>query len=114
MATQRSLAELRRRVDAWSASVAAEIARRSRRELGDDGLAQRHGARTPELLVQHLTGTSAREAHAMVRVGSLIESASPLTSVGAAVADGTLSLDAADAIRSGLTAVHPSVPAESL
>jgi len=114
MATQRSLAELRRRVDAWSASVAAEIARRSRRELGDDGLAQRHGARTPELLVQHLTGTSSREAHTMVRVGSLITTASPLMSVGAAVADGTLSLDAADAIRSGLTAVHPSVPAESL
>jgi len=114
MATQRSLAEVRRRVDAWSASVAAEIGRRSRHELGDQGLAQRHGARTPELLVQHLAGTSVREAHTMVRVGSLIASSSPLNAVGAAVAVGTLSLDAADAIRSGLSAVDATVPAESV
>jgi hypothetical protein len=114
MATQRSLAEVRRRADAWSASVAAEIAHRSRHELGGQGLAQRHGARTPELLVQHLAGTSVREAHTMVRVGTLIVSPSPLDAVGAAVADGHLSLDAADAIRAGLHAVDPSVPAESL
>ncbi|MEO6533938.1 MAG: DUF222 domain-containing protein [Pseudolysinimonas sp.] len=114
MQTQRSLAEFRRRVDAWSASVAAEIAHRSRHELGGEGLAQRHGARTPELLVQHLAGTSVREAHTMVRVGALIVSPSPLDAVGAAVADGQLSLDAADAIRSGLSAVDASVPAVSV
>jgi len=114
MQTQRSLAEFRRRVDAWSASVAAEIAHRSRHELGGEGLAQRHGARTPELLVQHLAGTSVREAHTMVRVGTLIVSPSPLDAVGAAVADGHLSLDAADAIRSGLSAVDASVPTESV
>src|SRR4051812_33133413 len=69
MQAQRSLAEVRRRVDAWSASVAAEIAHRSRNELGDAGLARRVGARSPELLVQKLSGTSAREANTMVRVG---------------------------------------------
>jgi hypothetical protein len=50
------LAAERRRVDAQSAVVAAEIAFRSRRELGHEGLAQRLGARTPERLVQRLTG----------------------------------------------------------
>jgi hypothetical protein len=114
MELQRSLAEFRRRVDSWSASVAAEIAHRSRHELGDSGLARRVGARTPELLVQHLSGATAREAHTMVRVGVLIADPSPLDAVGVAVADGHLSLDAADAIRSGLTAVDASVPAESL
>lgn len=116
---QRSLAEIRRRVDASSAAVAAEIAHRSRRELGSEGLAQRHGARTPELLVQHVTGASAREAHTMVRVGTiLVESAlaepTPLDAVGSAVADGRLTLDAADVIRAGLGSVDASVPTESI
>ena len=111
---QRTLAEIRRRVDASSAAVAAEIAHRSRRELGSEGLAQRHGARTPELLVQHVTGSSAREAHTMVRVGALISVTSPLDAVGSAVADGRLSLDAADAIRTGLGSVDEAVPAGSV
>jgi hypothetical protein len=113
MATQRSLAEIRRRVDAWSASVAAEIAHRSRRELGDAGLARRVGARTPELLVQRLAGTSTHEAHTMVRVGVLIAEPSALDAVGVAVSDGRLSLDAADAIRAGLD-VDDAVPVESV
>jgi hypothetical protein len=114
MQTQRTLAEIRRRVDAWSASVAAEIAHRSRHELGDTGLARRLGARTPELLVQRLAGTSVREAHTMVRVGALITEPSSLDAVGAAVGDGRLSLDAADAIRAGLDHVGGSVPSESV
>jgi hypothetical protein len=114
MEVQRSLAEFRRRVDAWSASVAAEIAHRSRHELGGSGLAQRHGARTPQLLVQRLSGATAREAHTMVRVGALIGSESLLDAVGAAVADGRLTLDAADVIRAGLASVDASVPPESV
>jgi len=114
MQTQRSLAEIRRRVDAWSASVAAEIARRSRHELGEAGLARRLGARTPELLVQRLSGTTTHEAHTMVRVGTLLSEPSALDVVGAAVSDGSLSLDAADAIRSGLDAVDATVPVESV
>lgn len=114
MQTQRSLAEVRRRVDAWSASVAAEIAHRSRHELGDAGLARRLGARTPELLVQRLAGTSVRESHTMVRVGVLIAEPSALDPVGVAVSDGQLSLDAADAIRAGLDQVDGAVPPESV
>src|SRR3954469_143954 len=69
--TQRVVAEIRRRVDAAAAVLAAEVAHRSRRELGYTGLATRLGARTPDLLVARVTGTSAREAGALVRVGLL-------------------------------------------
>jgi len=90
---QRTLAEIRRRVDTASASVAAEVARRSHFSLGHDGLAQRLGARTAQSLVQRLTGSTAREAAALVRVGTLMATgggvdvspqtdASPQTDVG--------------------------------
>ena len=52
--------------------LADAIAYRSRRELGHSGLAQRLGARTPEKLVQTLTGSSFREAQTFIRVGELI------------------------------------------
>jgi hypothetical protein len=73
IALQRVLAEVRRRADAAAASVAAAVAYRSRHELGHDGLAQRLGARTPQKLVQTLTGGSARDAAALMRVGSLLD-----------------------------------------
>ncbi len=114
LSLQRDLAEIRRRVDAWSAAVAGQIAHRSRRELGSDGLAQRHGARTPQLLVRQLAGTSVRESNTMVRVGTLLTESSPLDAVGSAVSDGDLSLDAADAIRAALANVDPAVPAEAI
>jgi hypothetical protein len=73
LATQRQLGEARRMVDALSARTAAMIDHRSRPELGHDGLAQRTGARTPQILVQHLTGLGRREASTLVRVGALID-----------------------------------------
>jgi hypothetical protein len=98
LAAQLAVAGERRVVDAHAAILAAEIGRRSRHELGQLGLAQRMGARTPERLVQQLTGSSARDASTMVRVGS-----APASSLLArAVADGVLGLDAADAISAGL------------
>jgi hypothetical protein len=90
---QRVLAADRRRIDAELAAVAAEIAWRSRRELGHEGLAQRLGMRTPERLVQQVAQVSAHDAGVMVRVGAV---GGP---VAEAVAAGSLSLDAADAIR---------------
>jgi hypothetical protein len=108
---QRKLAEARRAIDASASIAAGEIGFRSRRELGFRGLAQREGFRTPEALVQHETGTTARAATVLVRVGELVvESAQEggpaarpwLAQIGAAVAAGTLSVDAAKAIESGL------------
>src|SRR5690606_32426668 len=52
---QTRLAAARRQIDAASARVAGEIARRSSVEAGHDGLAQRVGARTPQKLVAALT-----------------------------------------------------------
>ncbi|GAA2088390.1 hypothetical protein GCM10009840_28350 [Pseudolysinimonas kribbensis] len=90
---QRVLAADRRRVDGELAAVAAEIAYRSRPELGGAGLAQRLGLRTPAKLVEQVGQLSPHDANVMVRVGELT---GPIAD---AVAAGDLSLDAADAIR---------------
>lgn len=110
LSLKRSLGEIRRRLDAADALVSAEIAARSRPELGHDGLSQRLGARTPEKLIQRVAGVTARDARTQIRVGTLVtgltDAAAPvapwLRSIAAAVSRGALSLDAADAIRLGL------------
>ena len=135
LSAQRSVAQIRRRVDATAAALAAEIEHRSRRELGHAGLAQRLGARTPERLVQQLTGSTSREASTMVRVGGMMAAAAEaqlqaqpsgsdsaaepdphpwLHEIGVAVAAGQLSLEAAEAIRGGLGIPDDEVSAESL
>ena len=135
LSAQRSVAEIRRRVDATAAALAAEIEHRSRRELGHAGLAQRLGARTPERLVQQLTGSTSREASTMVRVGGMMAAAAEaqlqaqpsgsdsaaepdphpwLHEIGVAVAAGQLSLEAAEAIRAGLGIPDDEVSAEAL
>jgi hypothetical protein len=101
----REFAAARRRVDAGTAQVAAELARRSDRMLGYDGLAQKLGARTPERLVSHLTGMSVPEARSMVSAGEAMSNAdgtSWLAAVAAGVSQGDLSVGAAAAIRDGL------------
>ncbi|CAN5404962.1 HNH endonuclease signature motif containing protein [soil metagenome] len=123
IAQQRSFAEARRLVDAGSAVLAAEIAHRSRRELGYDGLAASRGMRTPEALVEQVTGVSGADARALVRVGSIMADAAALadrppapwlTSVAAAVTAGTLSVHAAEAIRAGLGVPTETVTASML
>ncbi len=118
---QRALAELRRTIDACASVIAGEISHRSRRDLGYQGLAQREGFRTPEALVQHTTGSTSREAVTLVQVGRMVndlvvaaEPVDPITgevvavaqpwllAVGAAVTAGTLAVEAARAIRTGL------------
>ncbi|MEO5919697.1 MAG: DUF222 domain-containing protein [Pseudolysinimonas sp.] len=130
--TQRQLSEVARRINSAAAGVAAEIAHRSRRELGSAGLAQRLGARTPERLVQRVTGSTAREAQTMVRVGTLVANgmdaaASPdsrldpaanaepwLSDVAAEVAAGRLSIAVADAIQAGLGPVADATSSPDL
>jgi hypothetical protein len=67
---QTGLAEATKRLQTVSALVAAEIAHRSRRELGQNGLAYRAGFRTPEKLIQQVTGTTGADARKLVRVGT--------------------------------------------
>lgn len=129
LAAQATLADTRRALDAAASLVAGEIAHRSRRELGYSGLAQRTGHRTAEKLVQHATGSTARDALSLVAIGSLVHDAeavdsgaavaaelgSPwLVAVGAAVAAGTLSIESAQAIRVGLGQPSEHVTADQL
>lgn len=140
LASQRELSELRRIVDARSSLVAGEIAYRSRRELGYAGLAQKQGFRSAEKLVQSATGSTRRDASTLVTAGTLVhesmiaDAVNPetgelpdgfivrepwLAAVGAAVALGLLTVDAARAIRSGLgepgsdASANGGVPASS-
>ncbi|MEO8262973.1 MAG: DUF222 domain-containing protein [Pseudolysinimonas sp.] len=112
---QRSLAALRRQIDAASATVAGEIGRRSHRDAGHDGLAQRVGARTPERLVAILTGMSAPESSAMVTVGAAIADEKPwLSAVASQVASGELGVAAAAAISRGLGEPDDVVDSDAL
>ena len=99
---------------AHSAVLAGELTRRSAPELGHDGLAQKLGHRTPQKLIQATTGATSRDAAQAVRVGGLAHSHPWLSPIAAAVADGSVSTDAADAIRSGLGTPSEGVPAELL
>jgi hypothetical protein len=116
---QREFGYARRRVDAGSARVAAEIERRSRRELGQSGLAQRQGSPTATRLLEVVAGVSPGEAHNMVAVGALLDAgADPATAwlggVAGAVESGELSLAAAQAIREGLGAPSATVDETAL
>lgn len=106
---QAQAGELRRRADALVAEIAGEVARRSTREAAYGGLAQRLGARTPERLVQKLTGVSGPDARSLVAVGRLDDS-SP---IGVAVRNGVLTVGQASAIAAGLGAPSERTP-ESL
>ena len=123
LAVQRRVAESRRVLDACASLVAGEVSFRSRRDLGYAGLAQREGFQSAEKLVQNTTGSTAREATTLVTVGTMVheamveEAVDPATgevpegltvkepwlaAVGAAVSAGTLTVEAARAIKSGL------------
>ncbi|MEX1079547.1 MAG: DUF222 domain-containing protein [Homoserinimonas sp.] len=125
-------ADITRQLEPSMAAAAGEIARRSTYELGYAGLAQKTGFRTPEKLVQHLTGSTTREASKLVRTGVIIQEAETLTEaertgevspeltkpwlapVGRAVTAGTLSIEAAEAIRLGLGAPTEEISADIL
>ncbi len=106
---QSRLAELRRRTETNLAVLADEIARRSHHSLGHDGLAQRLGSRTPQALVQHLTGTSARDAAALVRMGSMLGAmpGSMPEAVGSAGSTGVTSTAEAEAVAPPTASASP-------
>jgi hypothetical protein len=103
---QRVVAGHQQALDVVSASLAGEIDRRSARELGYDGLAQKAGFVSPAALIQSITGGSKADAAKHVAVGSALDSP-----VGVAVLNGTISVDAAAAIQRGLGATdHTATP----
>jgi hypothetical protein len=75
----RSAAALRAQADAVLSAGAGVVAKRSRRELGFDGLAARGGHRSAEGLLQSITGSSRGEAARQVRVGEAMGEADAAT-----------------------------------
>jgi hypothetical protein len=109
------VAAAKRQVDACAATLAGEVERRSDRELGYSGLAQRSGDRTSDGFVARVTGASGREARELVTVGKLLDAPPAwLSGVATGVASGEVSVGAAAAITSGLGEPSASVAADDL
>ena len=113
IAALQELAAAKRGIEARTATLTAELARRSDRARGQDALSARLGAPTVEAAVQTLTGATRAEAKALTAVASA--GSSPwLESVGASVAEGELSVSAAAAIVTGLGTPTEDVSASDL
>lgn len=74
-ASLEAIGSVRRELDAAAALIAATVARRSSRDLGTDGLAQRRGHKDGAGLVEELAGIGRAEATKLVRIGGLLETA---------------------------------------
>ncbi len=107
LAIHDQLAAVRRRLDGLHSRVAADLARRSRPELGKDGLARQAGFRTPAKLIAAATGGHVGDALRLIQVGEASRERSLLSGesaparhphIGSAVAAGALSVAAASAI----------------
>jgi hypothetical protein len=114
------------------ALIAGEIAHRSAPELGSQGLAQRSGHRTAVEFVKITTGSTGRDAGTAVRVGELMREASIegevdgatgevstssqpwLSPVTVALAERSISIESAEAIRGGLGAPNSAITADQL
>jgi len=114
------------------ALIAGEIAHRSTPELGSRGLAQRSGHRTPEQFIKITTGSTGRDAVTAVRVGALMREAATdgevdlatgvvatatqpwLSAVTEALRSRSISVDSAEAIRSGLGTPNSVITHEQL
>ena len=142
LAGQKRIASIRRLVETYAALMAATIAERSRPELGHFGLAAQQGYLSPEALIQNATGSSKGDAYKLVAVGTMMadtEAADTLVAaalsspnteaaeavrfvakvpwqapIARAVTAGTLSVDAAESIRTGLGQIDAAVTAEKL
>ena len=126
VAAVEELTALRHEVERCQAIAVAEVARRSSVPFGGRGLAQRAGHAGTAQLVQSITHSSKREAATLVSVGQMMaetdaaaeleaaRQADPLlaggmpasspwfAALGAAVANGVVTVEVAAAIRSGL------------
>jgi hypothetical protein len=96
-----------RLADAARVMVAAEVAERSRCELGSDGLSMRNGFRKPIGLLEHLTRVAPAELRGRVRVGEAVRPRVGLSGetvhaefalLGEQVTGGSVGIEAASAI----------------
>lgn len=114
------LADLRRRVDGLHARIAAEVAARSRPELGSEGLARKNGFRSPAKLIAEATGAHTADAARLIQVGQATAPRLSLSGetlpakhphVAAAIDAGRISVAAAGAITTMLDRVSLRVDA---
>jgi hypothetical protein len=89
-AATRAIADLRRTVDQFAALAAGEIAHRSRRELGHQGLAQGAGFVSPVAMIQSLTQVGKAEAARQVETGTLLVEVETSARIRAAVESGDI------------------------
>ena len=117
LAAHALLTDHRRHAETIAAHLAGEIARRSSRDDGYAGLAQRHGFGSASGLLQNLSPVTATEATQLIAAGSLMAEP-PSTLWEGALADaltsGLVSVAGADAIRRGLAPVADTAPADEL
>ena len=117
LAAHALLTDHRRHAETVAAHLAAEIARRSSRDDGYAGLAQRHGFGSASGLLQNLSPVTATEATQLIAAGSLMAEP-PSTLWEGALADaltsGLVSVAGADAIRRGLAPVADTASADEL
>jgi hypothetical protein len=122
-----SSADVLRLAQATAALIAGEIARRSAPGLGQNGLVQRLGHRTPEQFMKKSTGATGQQAVTAVRVGRMVQDAADagvvdvstgeitaavepwLAPVAAAIVAGPMTTSAAEAIARGLGQPTPGV-----
>jgi hypothetical protein len=110
--------EAGRLIDGARVACAAEIADRSRADLGHDGLAWRAGARNVTDLVTRVTRVSTREAIQRVKLGTVLAARmnvlgvvpSRFPVVAAAVDSGALGVDSARVIVDGLASINLICP----
>lgn len=118
MGMQRQVAASARHVVLVASTLAAEIERRSRPELGHQGLAQKLGLRTPEALVQQLTGGTVQSARRLVRVGAFVSGTSLpdpwLAPIVELVSSGAAAAEIVEMVRGGLGRPSASVSANAL
>jgi hypothetical protein len=62
----RAIADLRQCCDTFTAWIAGELDRRSTTDLGSSGLAQQEGYRTPQAMVEAVTGVTKAGAVSIV------------------------------------------------
>jgi hypothetical protein len=117
---------LRRAVEVQTAIAAAEVAQRSRPELGHSGLAGREGFVNVTGLIQSTQQSTRGEATKLIEVGTLLtaveaakqpDSLTPVpwdAPLAVALSEGRLSLDAANQIRRGLGKPGDRVPGRVL
>jgi len=115
--------EAGRRIDSLRIATAAEVADRSRFELGADGLSSRLGQRRPQHLIEQYTRISAAEASRRIRLGALLRVRRALDgaalpplypAVAEALVEGRIGADSADRITCILQQVAPRSAVDEL